>query len=90
MIQHVNARLCKTESASVKGGQSSAGGTSFLMRPGALIGVATATCLLSGCINITAPQEPIVIELNVNIRAEVLYRLVEDANETIDRNADIF
>ena len=45
---------------------------------------------LSGCINIAAPEEPIVIELNVNIRAEVLYRLAEDASNTIDENADIF
>lgn len=45
---------------------------------------------LSGCINVSAPDEPIVIELNVNIRAEVLYRLAEDANNTIDENADIF
>lgn len=45
---------------------------------------------LSGCINIAAPEAPIVIELNVNIRAEVLYRLAEDASNTIDENADIF
>ena len=45
---------------------------------------------LSGCINVSAPEEPSVIELNVNIRAEVLYRLAEDASNTIDENADIF
>ena len=45
---------------------------------------------LGGCINIAAPEEPIVIELNINIRAEVLYRLAEDANNTIEENADIF
>ncbi|MEL7189100.1 MAG: YnbE family lipoprotein [Pseudomonadota bacterium] len=45
---------------------------------------------LSGCINIDAPEEPIVIELNINIRQEVIYRLAEDANETIEENADIF
>lgn len=45
---------------------------------------------LPGCINISAPEEPIVIELNVNIRAEVLYRLAEDASNTIEENADIF
>lgn len=45
---------------------------------------------LTGCINVTAPEEPIVIELNVNIRAEVLYRLAEDASNTIEENADIF
>lgn len=45
---------------------------------------------LSGCINISAPEEPIVIQLDINIRAEVLYRLAEDASNTIDENADIF
>jgi hypothetical protein len=45
---------------------------------------------LGGCINIAAPDEPIVIELNINIRQEVIYRLAEDAANTIDENADIF
>ncbi|MGB3471122.1 MAG: YnbE family lipoprotein [Erythrobacter sp.] len=45
---------------------------------------------LSGCINVAAPEEPIVIELNINIRQEVIYRLAEDAANTIDENADIF
>ena len=45
---------------------------------------------LSGCINVAAPDEPIVIELNINIRQEVIYRLAEDAANTIDENADIF
>lgn len=45
---------------------------------------------LAGCINVTAPSEPIVIELNINIRQEVIYRLAADAGNTIDDNADIF
>jgi hypothetical protein len=45
---------------------------------------------LGGCINIAAPDKPIVIELNINIRQEVIYRLAEDAANTIDENADIF
>lgn len=45
---------------------------------------------LGGCINVAAPEEPIVIELNINIQAEVLYRLAEDAENTIEENADIF
>lgn len=44
----------------------------------------------AGCINVTAPEEPIVIELNVNIRQEVIYRLAADANNLIDENEDIF
>ncbi len=45
---------------------------------------------LGGCINIAAPDEPIVIELNINIRQEVILRLAEDAKNTIEENADIF
>jgi hypothetical protein len=44
----------------------------------------------SGCINVAAPEEPIVIELNINIRQEVIYRLAEDAANTIEENPDIF
>lgn len=44
----------------------------------------------AGCINIAAPEEPIVIELNINIRQEVIYRLAEDAANTVEENADIF
>ena len=45
---------------------------------------------LGGCINLEAPDEPIVIELNINITQEVIYRLADDAENTIDENADIF
>jgi hypothetical protein len=45
---------------------------------------------LSGCISVTAPDKPIVIELNINIRQEVIYRLAEDAGNTIEENAEIF
>ena len=46
--------------------------------------------MLVGCINIDAPEQPIVIELNINIRQEVIYRLAEDAASTIEENEDIF
>ena len=51
---------------------------------------ALASLAIAGCITVNAPEEPIVIELNVNIRQEVIYRLAEDAGNTIDENADIF
>lgn len=54
--------------------------------PLAALGIAT----LSGCVNVTAPDKPIVIELNVNIRQEVIYRLAADAEDTVDKNKDIF
>ncbi|MHA7818613.1 MAG: YnbE family lipoprotein [Erythrobacter sp.] len=63
----------------------------WMTRTGWTAGLATfGAVALTGCINVSAPEEPIVIELNVNIRAEVLYRLAEDASNTIDENADIF
>lgn len=46
--------------------------------------------LLGGCINVKAPDKPIVIELNINIRQEVVYRLAQDAQNTIESNPEIF
>lgn len=43
-----------------------------------------------GCISVKAPDKPIVIELNINIKQEVVYRLAADAGNTIDSNPDIF
>lgn len=57
---------------------------------GRVMAAAILSAGLAGCINIAAPDAPIVIELNINIRQEVIYRLAEDAANTIDENADIF
>ena len=46
--------------------------------------------LASGCISVNAPNEPIVIELNINITQEVIYRLAEDVRQNIDENPEIF
>ncbi|MDF2637088.1 MAG: YnbE family lipoprotein [Novosphingobium lindaniclasticum] len=46
--------------------------------------------VLSGCVNVTAPDKPIVIELNINIRQEVIYRLSQDAENTIKENEGVF
>lgn len=45
---------------------------------------------LGGCVSVTAPDKPIVIELNINIKQEVVYRLAADAANTIDKNPDVF
>ena len=59
-------------------------------RLGALAMVMLGSSLAGGCISVNAPDKPIVIELNINIRQEVIYRLAEDAGNTIEENADIF
>ena len=46
--------------------------------------------MLTGCISVNAPDKPIVIELNINIKQEVIYRLAADAGNTIKDNPGIF
>ncbi|HWK40943.1 MAG TPA: YnbE family lipoprotein [Croceibacterium sp.] len=46
--------------------------------------------LAGGCISVTAPNEPIVIELNINIKQEVIYRLADDVRQNIEANPEIF
>ena len=45
---------------------------------------------VTGCISVNAPDKPIVIELNINIKQEVIYRLAEDVKQNIEANPDIF
>lgn len=52
--------------------------------------VVAGSMLTAGCITVKAPDKPIVIELNINIKQEVVYRLAGDASQTIDNNKDIF
>lgn len=50
----------------------------------------TGMVSLGGCITLEAPEEPIVIELNINITQEVIYRLADDAEQAIEDNSSIF
>ncbi|VAV90556.1 Uncharacterized protein ynbE; probable lipoprotein STY1424 [hydrothermal vent metagenome] len=45
---------------------------------------------LSACVQVSAPDKPIVINLNINIKQEVVYRLDGDAKDLITEEADIF
>ena len=54
---------------------------------------AAATAMLvplAGCVEVTAPERPIEINLNINIRQEVVVRLQEDVRELIERNPGVF
>ena len=61
--------------------------TKAVLKAAGGIGVAM---MLTGCVNVEAPTEPIVIELNITIQQEILVALADDASNTIDENADIF
>ena len=45
---------------------------------------------IGGCVSVSAPDKPIVIELNINIKQDVVYRLATDVAKTIDDNPGAF
>ena len=49
-----------------------------------------AAGLVTGCVNVTAPDKPIVINLNINITQQVVYRLDGQAKALIQSNPGIF
>ncbi|MEP3226342.1 MAG: YnbE family lipoprotein [Parasphingorhabdus sp.] len=46
--------------------------------------------VLAACVQVSAPDKPIVINLNINIKQEVVYRLDSDAKDLINSEAEIF
>ena len=59
----------------------------LMIRAGFLI---TLMMSLAGCIQLRAPNKPIEITLNVNIRQEVVVRLEKDVQDLIKKNPGIF
>jgi hypothetical protein len=46
--------------------------------------------MTSGCVQVTAPDKPIVINLNIAIRQEILYKLDAASKKVINDNPEIF
>ena len=74
----------------IKQGQGRSGSRIGRKALGAAATLLGGVVALSGCISVNAPDKPIVIELNINIKQEVIYRLAADAGNTIESNPDIF
>lgn len=60
------------------------------MKPASTLLIAATLALLAGCVTVKAPDKPIEINLNVNIRQEVVYSLKQDANDLIKNNPELF
>ena len=45
---------------------------------------------LAGCVQIQAPDKPIEINLNVNIKQEVVLTLKKDAEDLVNNNPELF
>ena len=46
--------------------------------------------VLSGCVQVTAPDKPIVINLNIAIRQEILYKLSAPSKKVIEENPGVY
>ncbi|MFD1789741.1 YnbE family lipoprotein [Sphingomonas floccifaciens] len=46
--------------------------------------------MTGGCVTVNAPDKPIVINLNISITQEVVYRLDGEAKSLIQQNPGIF
>lgn len=51
---------------------------------------ASLAAALAGCVTVSSPEKPIEINLNVDIRQEVLVRLQDDIERIIRENPDAF
>ena len=56
-----------------------------LLLPGAMLAI-----MLPGCVTVNAPEKPIEINLNVDIRQEVLVRMQRDVEQLIRQNPEAF
>jgi len=54
------------------------------------LAVVVAGSALGGCIQLRAPDKPIEINLNVNIKQEVVVRLEKDVADLIKKNPAVF
>ncbi|MEM8696813.1 MAG: YnbE family lipoprotein [Pseudomonadota bacterium] len=52
-------------------------------------GLASAM-MVGGCVQVSAPEEPIVIELNINVEQTVDVNLQEDVENLIENNPELF
>lgn len=52
--------------------------------------LAGSSVMAAGCVQLAAPEKPIEINLNINIRQEVLVKLQKDVQELIDKNPGVF
>ena len=50
----------------------------------------TGMVMLGGCIQLRAPDKPIEINLNINIKQEVVIRLAKDVADIIKNNPAVF
>lgn len=66
------------------------GATQGAMRRPILLLAAPLLALPAGCVQVAAPEKPIEINLNINIKQEVVVRLQQDVKDLIENNPGVF
>jgi hypothetical protein len=64
--------------------------TKFIKTIMRIAGAAATAFPLSSCVTVKAPDKPIEINLNVDIKQEVLVRLQQDVQKAINENPQAF
>jgi len=64
--------------------------TRSVMRPASAFIMVLLGSLSAGCVQVSAPEKPIEINLNINIRQEVVVRLQQDVKNLIENNPGVF
>jgi hypothetical protein len=64
--------------------------TKFIKTIMRIAGAAATAFPLSSCVTVKAPDKPIEINLNVDIKQEVLVRLQKDVEQLINQNPQAF
>ena len=64
--------------------------TQDAMRRLKLLLAALSVLPASACVQVSAPDKPIEINLNINIRQEVVVRLQQDVKQLIQQNPGVF
>jgi YnbE-like lipoprotein len=60
------------------------------VKKGSILFLPLTGLLLPGCVQVTAPDKPIVINLNIALRQEVLIRLDAASKKVTEENPEIF
>ncbi len=62
----------------------------YRQRTGPALAALLSALSLGACVQIDTPDKPIEINLNINIRHEIVHRLDGDAKKLIEENSGIF
>jgi hypothetical protein len=55
-----------------------------------ILPLACGGVMLAGCVSVKAPDKPIEINLNINVKQEVVVSLKQDAQDLITNNPELF